>query len=183
MNMSKKKGMILLSGYAKSIGLSIEETRALLRKPEYREFYNEIGGKEFVSLAIDYKPEEEKPATDTQAPETATSATDEQAQEVKPAPAGSDSNRELELLKERIEKLEAENAELKQESRDKDKQIADFALKFAELAQQAQIIVGQAQILQASDKKKELEAPAMETSATEEEPKKVSFFRKLFGRG
>ena len=43
--MSKKKGMILLSGYAKSIGLSIEETRALLRKPEYREFYNEIGGK------------------------------------------------------------------------------------------------------------------------------------------
>ena len=66
------------------------------------------------------------------------------------------------------------------------KQLADsfsMCTRFHELAQQAQIIAGQAQILQASDKKKELEAPAMETSATEEESKKVSFFRKLFGRG
>ena len=58
--MSKKKGMILLSGYAKSIGLSIEETRALLRKPEYREFYSEIGGKYTepqIEIGTDYDEE------------------------------------------------------------------------------------------------------------------------------
>lgn len=52
-----------------------------------------------------------------------------------------------------IEELRQEIQELKEQIRLKDNTIADFALKFAELAQEAQNIAGRAQILQANEKK------------------------------
>ena len=54
-------------------------------------------------------------------------------------------------------------------------------MKFADLAQQAQIIAGQAQILQAADKPKAIEAQITAAEEVVEPQKKKGFFKRLFG--
>ena len=67
--------------------------------------------------------------------------------------------KEIEYLKEQIRELQAQ-------IKKKDEQIAEFTLKFAELAQQSNTIASQAQVLHAIDKQK-----------------KPNFFQKLLGKG
>ena len=62
-------------------------------------------------------------------------------------------------MKEQIRELQAQ-------IKKKDEQIAEFTLKFAELAQQSNTIASQAQVLHAIDKQK-----------------KPNFFQKLLGKG
>lgn len=161
-----KNSYILLSDYAKSAGISIDEARELLNREENKKFLKLVKGKEMVSTEIH---KQQTPATESKVEEAPAPAPAPKVEEVEatPAPAPAD--------QEEIERLRKEVEELKAQVKSKDNQIAEYTLRFAELAQQAQLIAGQAQILQAKEQKL-LDSPADNTE------RKKGFFSKLFGR-
>ena len=170
-----KISYILLADYAKSAGLSLEEARELISQEEYKQFFKVANGKEMVSTAI-YKKKEtpateskafEDPDTEETTEETPAPARDEEAEPATSATTTAD--------QEEIERLRKEVAELKEQVTSKDSPISEYAFKFAELAQQAQLIAGLAQVLQAQEHKL-IELPA------ENNGEKKSFFKRLFGR-
>lgn len=63
----------------------------------------------------------------------------------------------------------------------KDRQIADFAVRFADLAQQAQQIAGQAQVLQLNEASKEAAKMEIESVVEPVTPVKRGFWSRLFG--
>ena len=177
-----KENYITLADYASSIGISIEEAAARVKTAEYKDYYKEIGGVALVSTSIpDYK--EEEAATEEEIspapPARDTGNTGGESPEVEEA--GDTAAAEVERLRQEIEELRQSVKEKDAIIMEKDKQITDFALRFADLAQQAQIIAGQAQVLQAADKPKAIEAQATAAAHEEEQPKKKSFLKRLFG--
>lgn len=171
-----KNSYILLSDYAKSAGISIDEARELLNREENKKFLKLVKGKEMVSTEIH---KQQTPATESKVEEAPAPATESKV-EATPAPAPK--VEEVEAIpatpsadQEEIERLRKEVEELKAQVKSKDNQIAEYTLRFAELAQQAQLIAGQAQILQAKEQKL-LDSPA------DNPERKKGFFSKLFGR-
>lgn len=159
-----KNSYILLSDYAKSAGISIDEARELLNREENKKFLKLVKGKEMVSTEIH---KQQTPATESKV--EATPAPASKVEEVEAIPATPSADQE------EIERLRKEVEELKAQVKSKDNQIAEYTLRFAELAQQAQLIAGQAQILQAKEQKL-LDSPA------DNPERKKGFFSKLFGR-
>lgn len=159
-----KNSYILLSDYAKSAGISIDEARELLNREENKKFLKLVKGKEMVSTEIH---KQQTPATESKV--EATPAPAPKVEEVEATPATPSADQE------EIERLRKEVEELKAQVKSKDNQIAEYTLRFAELAQQAQLIAGQAQILQAKEQKL-LDSPA------DNPERKKGFFSKLFGR-
>lgn len=76
-----------------------------------------------------------------------------------------------------IVRLRRENAELKEQIRQKDSQLIEYASKFAELAAQAQVIAGQAQVLQLSERSQKVIA-----ETTIKPQKKQNIFQRFFHR-
>lgn len=161
-----KNSYILLSDYAKSAGISIDEARELLNREENKKFLKLVKGKEMVSTEIH---KQQTPATESKVEEAPAPAPAPKVEEVEATPATTSADQE------EIERLRKEVEELKAQVKSKDNQIAEYTLRFAELAQQAQLIAGQAQILQAKEQKL-LDSPADNTE------RKKGFFSKLFGR-
>lgn len=159
-----KNSYILLSDYAKSAGISIDEARELLNREENKKFLKLVKGKEMVSTKIH---KQQTPATESNVEEAPAPAPKVEEVEATPATASAD--------QEEIERLRKEVEELKAQVKSKDNQIAEYTLRFAELAQQAQLIAGQAQILQAKEQNL-LDSPA------DNPERKKGFFSKLFGR-
>lgn len=159
-----KNSYILLSDYAKSAGISIDEARELLNREENKKFLKLVKGKEMVSTEIH---KQQTPATESKVEEAPAPAPKVEEVEATPATPSAD--------QEEIERLRKEVEELKAQVKSKDNQITEYTLRFAELAQQAQLIAGQAQILQAKEQKL-LDSPADNTE------RKKGFFSKLFGR-
>jgi chromosome segregation ATPase len=159
-----KNSYILLSDYAKSAGISIDEARELLNREENKKFLKLVKGKEMVSTEIH---KQQTPATESKVEEAPAPAPKVEEVEATPATPSAD--------QEEIERLRKEVEELKAQVKSKDNQIAEYTLRFAELAQQAQLIAGQAQILQAKEQKL-LDSPA------DNPERKKGFFSKLFGR-
>lgn len=159
-----KNSYILLSDYAKSAGISIDEARELLNREENKKFLKLVKGKEMVSTEIH---KQQTPATESKVEEAPAPAPKVEEVEAIPATPSAD--------QEEIERLRKEVEELKAQVKSKDNQIAEYTLRFAELAQQAQLIAGQAQILQAKEQKL-LDSPA------DNPERKKGFFSKLFGR-
>lgn len=83
----------------------------------------------------------------------------------------------IQFLKEQVAQKDKIIEELQQSIREKDSQIKDLTFKLADLAQQAQQIAGQAQYLQANDKKLLIEKPL------DSDNKKPSFWARLKARG
>lgn len=127
---------LTLIDFAKSYGLSVEEAKKILDTPKYSPYTKEVNGKTLVSFDV-FKLEEQEDNQIEQAPEERTEDKEEQ-QDNTPS--------------KREEQLQREIEELKQTIAEKDRQINDYALKFAELAQQAQLIAGQAQVLHLAEK-------------------------------
>lgn len=161
-----KNSYILLSDYAKSAGISIDEARELLNREENKKFLKLVKGKEMVSTEIH---KQQTPATESKVEEAPAPAPAPKVEEVEATPATTSADQE------EIERLRKEVEELKAQVKSKDNQIAEYTLRFAELAQQAQLIAGQAQILQAKEQKL-LDSPA------DNPERKKGFFSKLFGR-
>ena len=136
---------IKIADFASKKGISKQEAYKIANDPQNKDYVVfEDGIKKISSFLLDDKPREKK---DSQ-PET------KKQEQSQPADA-----KEIEYLKEQIRELQVQ-------IKKKDEQIAEFTLKFAELAQQSNTIASQAQVLHAIDKQK-----------------KPNFFQKLLGKG
>lgn len=155
-----RNSYILLSDYAKSENLSIDEARELLNREENKQFFKIANGREMVSLEIRKAPARIEIKEDKE-------ISTEEAEKSKVIPV-----KQIGETEHEIEQLRKEIEELREQIKSKDKQIAEYAFRFAELAQQAQIIAGQAQALQAQEKKI-LDEPAHQ---------KKNLFTRLFKR-
>lgn len=148
-----KRGYMTLSDYALIIGKTEAETEEILKNTEeYKPFFVITEGRVLVDFDILNlsKPESEPEPEET---------TETEIETPEPAPASTSNQEEVERLKAEIEAL-------KITIKEKDKQIIEYGLKFADLAQQAQQIASQAQYLQLTEK------------ATETQ--KQGFFKRLF---
>ena len=154
-----KKTYLTVMEYADLEGISIEEVYNRIFNDKLKGKTKQKGGQYFIEEETLQKPATEPGAEETAGDNAETTAEKKPAQD------------NTEALIEEIKALKAELAL-------KDKQIADYALRFADLAQQAQVIAGQAQYLQAREKPKEIEAP--EQHQEQQEEKKPGFFARWF---
>lgn len=139
---------LTLEQLSKELGYDIGTIRAILMQGRYKNFVSTSkDGQKIVSASIIdlLKPKQEK-------------------EEQEPQADTSDKDAEIEALRK-------ENAELKETIKRKDSQIEEYAMKFAELAGQAQQLASQSQVLQLAEK-----------GVTAEPPQKKGFFKRLFGR-
>lgn len=149
---------ISIEEYARLKGFTIEEAKAELAKPQYKGKFKDFKGAIIVSdELIKAEPEAEAPAAEVQ-----------KKTEVDYL------RRQIEELQQRLEARETELKAAAEELRDKNAQIAEFAIRFADLANQAQL-------LQAAEKKALVAPAAIGEEDEEAPPQKKGFFRRLFG--
>lgn len=152
-----------VSQLAREARISRAAAYSMLEQERYKEYLVTDGGvKRVKSSILDILKE-------------GIQAQEESAGNDKP-PAQTDSTEDHET---EIDRLREEVNYLKRTIEEKDKQIVDFAVRFADLAQQAQQIAGQAQVLQLNEASKEVPKIDQETT---EEPTRRGFWNKLFGR-